>query len=251
MRFVDLSVMVEPTASEPVPVEIEFVSHAEGADILGRAGGIGREEFPDRLGISLEHVKLTSHSGTHVDAPAHYGPFSEGKRARTIDELPLEWFYGPGVLLHCDTGAKEPVSAQEVETELKRIGHTLAPGDIVLINTGADRLWGSAEYFTDFRGVTREATAYLVEHGVKVMGVDSFGFDAPFSRMLAAYQASGDQAELWPAHVYGREREYCHIERLSNLTAISRPTGFTVACFPIKLKDAGAGWSRVVAMVEE
>lgn len=250
-RYVDLSLTIEPTPSEPVPTVIDRVGHAEGADILGGPAGIGRAEFPGGLGLSLEHVRLTTHTATHVDAPAHYGPQCEGRRARTIDELPLEWFHGPGVLLDCRGESTEPVDVDEVRARLSQAEHELAPGDIVLIDTDAARLWGRPEYFTDFRGVTRAATRFLVESGVKVIGVDSFGFDPPFHRMLADWAATGDPAVLWPAHIYGREREYCQIERLANLSAIGRPTGFEVACFPIKIKDAGAGWARVVAIVPE
>ncbi|WP_432946257.1 cyclase family protein [Kribbella sp. CA-253562] len=251
MRVIDLSVPVEPSPSEPVPVEIDFVSHADGADILGKPAGLDRTAFPNQMAVSLEHVRLTSHTGTHVDAPAHYGPICAGERARTIDELPLEWFVGPGVLLDLDTGSEDVVSVAEVEAELQRIGHQLSPGDIVLINTGADARWGSPSYFTDFRGVGRDATAYLVERGVKVIGIDSFGFDAPFHRMLRDYTEGGGPAALWPAHLYGREREYCQIERLTNLTGIGRSTGFTVVCLPVKLAGAGAGWCRAVAIVDE
>jgi kynurenine formamidase len=108
---------------------------------------------------------------------------------------------------------------------------------------------GTPGYFQRFRGVSGEATAYLVERGVRVIGVDSFGFDAPFLRMLDEYNRTGDQARLWPAHLHGREHEYCHIERLTNLGAIGRPLGFQVSCFPIKLTGGDAGWSRVVAWV--
>jgi kynurenine formamidase len=251
MRLIDLSVPVEPSAGEPIPVVIDFVSHADGADILGKPAGLDRTAFPDQMAVSLEHVTLTSHTGTHVDAPAHYGPTCAGERARTIDELPLEWFIGPGVLLDLATGSEEVVSAAEIEAELQRIGHRLSPGDIVLISTGADARWGLESYFTDFRGVSRDATAYLVERGVKVIGIDSFGFDAPFHRMLRNYTNGGGPESLWPAHLYGREREYCQIERMTNLTGIGRSTGFTVLCLPVKLAGAGAGWCRAVALIEE
>ena len=251
MRVVDLSVPVEPSVSEPVPVEIEFVSHAEGADILGKPAGLDRTAFPDGMAISLEHVKLTSHTGTHIDAPAHYGPLCEDKPARTIDQLPLEWFIGPGVLLDLADGSEDVVSVEDIRAALRKIDHELSPGDIVLLNTGASALWGRPEYFTSFRGVSRAATEFLVEAGIKVIGVDSFGFDAPFARMLAAYQAGGGQAALWPAHLYGREREYCQIERLANLDQIGRATGFTVICLPVKVARAGAGWCRAVAVIDD
>jgi kynurenine formamidase len=251
MRLVDLSLTIEPEAHEPVPVEVERVTHREGADILGRSHAIGHSQFPGGLGLSLEHLKLTSHTGTHVDAPLHYGPLCEGRPARPIDELPLEWFFNPGVLLSCPGTAQDgPVRVDEVRGQLREIGHRLAPEEIVLIHTGADRLWRSPAYFSDFRGLSREATVWLLDCGVKVIGIDSFGLDPPFDQMLSRYRATGDAGHLWPCHVYGRDREYCQIERLANLDAIGRPRGFRVACFPIKLGGCGAAWSRVVALLD-
>jgi kynurenine formamidase len=251
MQLIDLSITLEPVSSEPVPVAIDYVSHSEGADILGKPVGIDHSHFPDGMGLSLEYVRLTTHSGTHLDAPIHYGPFSEGKPARTIEDIPLEWCLSDGVVLDCTTQTTEPISSQEIQSELERIGYTLKPLDIVLLRTGADRLWGSPEYFTDFRGVSREATAWLVTQGIKVIGIDSFGFDPPFGRMLADYQREGRAELLWPAHLYGREREYCQIERLVHLDRLPQPSGFKVTCFPIKLRQCGAGWTRVIAIYEE
>jgi kynurenine formamidase len=108
---------------------------------------------------------------------------------------------------------------------------------------------GGRGYFTRFRGVTRAATEWLVEQGIRVIGVDSFGFDAPFPRMIEAYLRRRDPRELWPAHLFGRVREYCQLERLTNLARIGRPYGFKVSCFPIKLARADAAWCRVVAIL--
>lgn len=250
MHFIDLSVTLEPTPSEPVPVEIDYISHAEGADILGKPIGIDRKAFPDQIGLSLEHVRCTSHSGTHLDAPAHYGPLCAGQTAKTIEELPLDWFFRDGVLIDCSQGSvTEPVSCSEIQRQLQAMDYSLKPFDIVLVRTGVEQLWGQPEYFTHFRGVSREATAWLVNQGIKVIGVDSFGFDAPFHQMLEDYRHTQDSNVLWPSHIYGRQREYCQIERLINLEKLPVSSGFTVACFPIKIRHCGAGWSRVVAII--
>lgn len=252
MRLIDLSVTLEPSLGEPVPVQIDYVSHAEGADILGKPIGIDRKAFPNEMGLSLEYVKLTTHSGTHIDAPVHYGPLCEGQAAKTIEDVPLDWFLHDGVLVECSLGSTtEPVSSEEIKQQLQVMEYTLKPFDIVLLRTGADRHWGKPEYFTDFRGVSREATEWLVAQGIKVIGIDSFGFDPPFHCMLENYQMKQRPDVLWPAHIYGREREYCQIERLANLDKIPIAWGFTVACFPIKIRSCGAGWSRVVAIVED
>jgi kynurenine formamidase len=253
VKAIDLSVALEPVSGEPVPVQIEYIDHVTGAKLLGEPVGLGAEAFPEGLGLSLEHVRMTSHSGTHVDAPAHYGPRSGGERAQTIDEVKLERFFANGVLLRCPGGVADgPVQLSDITAELQHIRHALTPGEIVLIYTGADQRWNTPEYFTNFRGVSREATRFLVEDcGIEVIGVDSFGFDPPFDDMLSRYRRTPDQDVLWPAHFYGRTRPYFQIERLANLSALPRPTGFKVACFPLKLRRCGAGPSRVVALLEE
>jgi cyclase len=271
-RIVDLSVAVDPADWEPEPVRRTVVGHRAGADLLGRAyahltarnrvdrwikvlrhrvgSGVTHRDFPGGHGLSLMHYTLTTHTGTHLDAPSHYGDRTDGSTARTICQVPLDWCYGDGVLLDLRDGpADEAVTSEEIVRALAAIDHEVQPAEIVLLWTGGDAEIGKPGYFQRFRGVTAEATAYLVERGVRVIGVDSFGFDAPFLRMLGAYDRTGDQAHLWPAHLYGRAREYCHIERLTNLAAIGRPLGFQVSCFPVKLTGGDAGWSRVVALV--
>jgi len=56
---------------------------------------------------------------------------------------------------------------------------------------------------------------------------------------------------IWEAHFAGIEKGYCHIEKMANLSAIGRAYGFKVACFPVKIKNASAGWTRPVAIIEE
>ena len=92
---------------------------------------------------------------------------------------------------------------------------------------------------------------YLLDLGVRVIGTDAFSLDAPFTDILARWNATGDRSVLWPAHFAGRDREYCQIERLANLDQLPGPTGFTVSCFPVKIVGAGAGWARAVALVHD
>lgn len=251
-QLVDLTVPLEQTMSEPDPINIEWVTHRQGAFLLTKGSGLDGDHFPDGLGLSLERIQLTSHSGTHVDAPLHYGPSSEGQPARSIDQMPLDWFFGPALALDCcREGSIETVAREEIEKALISQKLLLEPGDIVFINTGADRLWGTLEYFTSFRGVSLEATEWLLNQGIKVIGVDSFGFDAPFHRMIQNYKQTSNQQELWPCHILGRKIEYCQIERLANLHVLPKNKKFLASCFPIKLKGCGAGPSRVVALLEK
>jgi cyclase len=274
LQLIDLSVPVDADHWEPDVIKREYIDHQRGADLLGsalihsRGGssrlgrarewlkhklglGVDHRDFPDGKGLSLMRYTLTTHTGTHMDAPFHYGDVdARGERARTICEVPLEWCFRDGVVLDVRAPPEQgPVTREELVAELDRIGYVLKPLDVVLLRTGGDTQVGQRDYFLRFRGVTAEATAWLVEQGIRVIGVDSFGFDAPFHRMLESYLKSRDPRELWPAHLFGRVREYCQLERLAHLDRISKPHGFKVSCFPIKLARADAAWCRVVAIV--
>ena len=143
--------------------------------------GCGEIDLPQGLAWANDHVKMNAHSGTHVDAQWHYFPTSEGRKARTIDELPLEWFYGDGVVLdmrHKPWGSVSTV--EDLQGALKKIGYEIKPGDIVMIQTGADKFWGKAEYFDAWCGMGEESTLWLIKQGVKVMGIDAWGWAPPF-----------------------------------------------------------------------
>jgi kynurenine formamidase len=254
VRLVDLSVSIERDAPfEMFPVKIEFRSHeGEGLAFFKERFGVSESDLVYSGGRAAgdEMLTLLSHSGTHVDAPFHYGPVSEGRPAATIDELPLEWFYSDGVLL--DLRHKRPgqfIEITDLEQALEAISYRLKPLDIVMLHTGCDLKMGSAEYFEQ-PGMGRESTLWLVEQGIKVIGIDAFGFDRPFAAMAEDFRRTGDGRYIWPAHFAGITRSYCQIEKLAHLERIGRPHGFKVAAFPVKIAGASAGFARVVAFVE-
>lgn len=120
----------------------------------------------------------------------------------------------------------------------------------MLLWTGADALWGSSDYLTTFAGLTGEGTVFLAEHGVKVIGIDAWGLDRPIPHMIEDYRRTGDRSVLWPAHVAGRTHPYLQLEKLAHLGDLPGPTGYMVACFPVPVTGAGAGWTRVVAICD-
>ncbi|MGV9293036.1 cyclase family protein [Amycolatopsis sp. NPDC003676] len=256
MRMVDLSTPVDASRWEPNPIVHEILSPAQGA--VHMAEGMRERHqldfdpavLPDRELLSLDTMTLTTHTGTHVDAPSHYGTKATYGRARHIDELPLEWFFGPGIVLDLTGAPAGAVGSGALNREFERIGRAPRQREIVLLNTGADRLAGTPAYFTDFAGIDGSAAKLLLDLGVLVIGTDAFSLDAPFPHMIAEYRRTGDTGVLWPAHFLGRSREYCQIERLSNLDRLPS-TGFTVSCFPVKIAGAGAGWTRAVALLDE
>jgi kynurenine formamidase len=141
------------------------------------------------------------------------------------------------------------INAEDIIRELDRIGYTLKPFDIVLIHTGSSKHFGKPNYAFQQPGLTREATEWLVDQGIKLIGIDAWGLDRPFDRM--AVDAKSGNSQFWEAHLLGREKEYCQIEKLCNLDQIPRPYGFKVSAFPVNIRGESAGWSRVVAIIEE
>jgi kynurenine formamidase len=232
--------------------EITYQTHKETAPEMAKFfPGLQASDLPDGEGWAIEWVKCQTHNGTHLDAPWHFASTMDGgKRAITIDEVPLDWCFQPGVKL--DFRGKPDghvVGAAEVEAELKRIGHQLKPFDIVLVNTAAGAKYGQDDYVDSGCGMGREATLYLTSRGVKVTGTDGWSWDAPFGATRKRWEATHDPSIIWEGHKAGRQIGYCHLEKLSNLEALP-PHGFTVACFPVKIKAASAGWTRAVAIIE-
>jgi kynurenine formamidase len=250
MRFIDLSSTLsnDTSAFEPMPHHIQYLDHYEAAQATAQI--LPPDLWPDGRSGAVESVELGTHAGTHIDAPYHYGPLSGGSPARTVDDVPLEWFFGPGVLIDMShKGEGEGITADDVQNELDRIEHEVQPLDIVLIRTDASRFFESPGYQERHSGLRRSATEYLVRRGVKLIGIDAWGLDRPFS-VMAAEARAGDVDQLWESHRFGEEMEYCQIEKLANLAELPSPTGFTVAAFPIKLERASGAWARVVAILD-
>ena len=160
----------------------------------------------------------------------------------------MDWCFRPGVKLdfrHFEDGYV--ATAADVEAELARIGHTLQPMDIVVVNTRAGGLYGDDAYVDAGCGMGREATLYLLERGVRLTGTDAWSWDAPFVYTKKKVAETGNKGLIWEGHKAGRDIGYCHLEKLHNLEALPS-TGFTVSCFPVKVKAASAGWTRAVAI---
>ena len=175
---------------------------------------------------------------------------NRGERAITIDEVPLEWCFNPGVKLdfrHFEDGYV--ATPADVEAELVRIDHELKPFEIVVVNTAAGAAYGRKDYVSKGCGMGREATLYLLERGVRVTGTDAWSWDAPFIHTKEKYAETGDASLIWEGHRAGMEVGYCHLEKLCNLEALP-PYGYTIACFPFKIRAASAGFTRAVAIFD-
>ena len=256
-KFVDISItLTNDVVTDPpfLRPEIRYETHHSTMQDLNHFfPGVTAEQTPGGHGFgAYEHVMLSTHNGTHLDAPYHFHPTMDGgERSITIDEVPLEWCFQPGVKLdfrHFDNGYV--VTAADVEAELKRIGHDLRPLDIVLVNTAAGKAVGQPDYVSTGCGMGYEATIYLTSRGVRVTGTDAWSWDAPFVYTAEKVKETGDTSLIWEGHKAGRDIGYCHLEKLHNLEVLPS-TGFTVCCFPHKIKGASAGWTRAVAILDE
>ena len=255
-RFVDLSVALEADIQSDPPVmlpEIEYFDHQQTAEqVMEFFPGLKRGDLPQGEGWAIERLSIYTHNGTHLDAPSHHhSTMNGGERSITIDEVPLEWCYGNGVKLdfrNFEDG--HLVTPGEIDAELERIGHRLEPLDIVLVNTAAGNHYGKPDYLAKGCGMGREATLHLLEQGIRLTGTDAWSWDAPFSITAERYAESGDPSIIWEGHRASMEIGYCHIEKLANLDQLPG-TGFTVSCFPFKIKAASAGFTRAVAIIEE
>ncbi|MSQ71179.1 MAG: cyclase family protein [Betaproteobacteria bacterium] len=254
-RIIDISMPLEnDVVSDPEPFSprITYIDHTMSlGQMLSFFPGLKAGDLPDGAGWAVEKVELITHNGTHLDAPYHFHPtMNKGERAITIDEVDLDWCFQPGMKLdfrHFPDGYV--VTAADVEAELARIGHALAPLDIVVINTRAGSRYGQRDYVNAGCGMGYEATMYLLERGVRLTGTDAWSWDAPFVHTAEKYKQTGNPALIWEGHKAGRDIGYCHLEKLHNLEALPGD-GFTIACFPVKIRGASAGWTRAVAIFE-
>jgi len=255
-RIIDLSIYMENDVQSDPPgfgPKIDYVGHHDSFESLKAFfPGLNKEDLPDGEAWAVERIELSTHNGTHLDAPYHFhSTMDQGTRSLTIDEVPLDWCFQGGVKLdfrHLEDGYV--VTAADLEMELRRINYEVKPLDIVLVNTRAGSRYGQADYVYAGCGMGYEATMYLLERGVRVTGTDGWSWDAPFVHTAKRYGATKDPSIIWEGHKAGRHIGYCHLEKLHNLESLP-DRGFMVACFPVKIRAASAGWTRAVAIIDE
>lgn len=258
MKVVDLSKPIVFNKNDPsfMRIKIKHKPHWVARWII-RGLGLPFNLMPkDFVGWADDTIKnMGVHSTTHIDAPWHYGPksFIDGaeKKALTIDKMPLEKGIGPGVrinMTHKPEG--EVISKQDIQDALEKTGSVVSDGSIVLIHTGRDKFMGTKDFWKKGTGMSADATAWLIDQGCTVMGIDQWGWDLPFHHQISESKRLGKSDLFWEGHRIGQQKPYWQMEQLTNLESLP-DDGFQVCVFPLKIVGASAAPARVVALLKE
>lgn len=177
-------------------------------------------------GVNKEIVEISTHTGTHCDAPYHF--FEDG---RTIDEVPLETYIGPATIL--DLRNKAPGSAIE-RVDVEHFAEHIADGDIVLLNTGfGHKRANTAEFLTKYVYLGGEAAQYLVDRGVKGVGIDAVS--------LGGYN---DPSKAVPAHKTMLGNGKFIVEELYFPDEVMDGRKRLFVAAPVKLRGCSGAWTR-------
>ena len=162
---------------------------------------------------------ISTHSGTHLDSPYHYGPECEGQplennRPRSPRMVRERWSRsGLSTTPSAVTTSTLEETQQKVEA-LEKKGYSLKPMDIVLIRTDhTTKYLYTPDYEQTHPGMSVDATEWLVDQGIKVMGIDAWGFDIPVSKMTEL-RRQGNTKDFFGSHFLGRKKEYIHAEKI-------------------------------------
>ena len=249
-RIVDLSFPIIDGGGFGRPAKITYSDHSSRGNALADQLGIDPDDIDRKANAMEEFSVLTTHTGTHFDAPWHYTDTTQGEPALTIDQVPLEWCFGPGVWLDLSYKAPgEDITGEDIKEAVGKIDYTIRPRDIVLIKTGAGACYGQDFCDNMNAGMTREATLWLADQGVKLAGIDACCWDRPPQLQIESIKKGERKGRYMEGHRAAGERGMCILEWLTNLDELPH-YGFTVYAFPVKIERAGGSWVRVIAIVE-
>lgn len=253
-RLVDLSKPIRNNTDDPwfMRVKIKHKPHQKARWLI-RFLGLPFRLFPQNFtGWADDTIQsMGVHATTHLDAPWHYAPVVAGQPAKTIDQVSLDWCYGDGVVVDMSHKADfDPITVADLQAALQQTGVALKPAMIVLIRTGRAQYNGQRNFAQFGTGMSADATRWLIGQGIRMMGIDQWGWDLPLHYMIQQAKLHQDQTVFWEAHLVGRDLEYCHMEQLVNLESLPT-TGFKICVFPLKIVGASAAPARVVAILDE
>ena len=175
------------------------------------------------LKYNITQIVMSSHQGTHLDAMYHF--IDDGK---TLDQMPLDWFYGLTHLLRIPKNAKDEIR----EDDFKPYEHLLTEGAKIIYETGWHKNFGADNFFTEFPTLTLDTSKYLASKKIRMLGMDT---------PTPSY-------DWYEVHHVLLGEEIVIVEALANLD--QAPDKFTFMGFPLNFKGRDGSPIRAVAMVE-
>jgi arylformamidase len=172
---------------------------------------------------NITQLVMGTHQGTHLDAMFHF--FDDG---RTLDQMPLDWFFGPAKVLHLPKPADGEITAED----LQKYEALLVPGARIILNTGWYRRFGTPDYFEHFPSLTLEAARYLASRRIRLLGMD---MPTPGKQWYELHHI-----------LLAKNIEIVVVEGLANLDAL--PNEFTFVGFPLNIKGRDGSPIRAVAV---
>jgi len=179
------------------------------------------------LGYNITRLSMSTHHGTHLDVPFHF--FDDGK---TVDQIPLGRFFGPAVKIDLCPGRSLAPKTLITSVMLREHAAKFQPGAKVICRTGWDRMFGRAEFFTDFPSFTVEAAQWIAGRRIGLLGMD---MPTPSTEGKEVHGALLDKGV-----------EMVIVEGLANLDQV--PERFTLAAFPLNIKGRDGSPIRAVAI---
>ncbi len=179
------------------------------------------------VGFTEKKITFFSHTGTHIDAPAH---IIEGEK--TLDQLLVDHFYGNALIINCETINKKTIDIEEIASYEEKIEMV----DFCLIHTGWSQYWGNDKYFTNYQVLSLEAANWLSKFNLKGIGFDTISADKSDSKNF-------------PIHKTFLRKNIIIIENLKNLTNLPKDQ-IVFSCFPLSFNDADGSPVRAVALFE-
>jgi arylformamidase len=182
------------------------------------------------IGYNMTQISMATHQGTHLDVPFHF--YDDGK---TIDQMPLDRFYGPACLIDLAPGTFLPARTPITLDMLRPHAAKFQPGAKLIYRTGWDRTFGTPECFSDFPTLTLEAARWIAERKIGLLGMDT---PTPSTEWKEVHLA-----------LLHKDVEIVIVEGLTNLDKL--PERFTFAGFSLNIKGRDGSPIRAVAIVED
>lgn len=197
------------------------------------------EECQRQLGTDFSYetrgLLFCDHGPTHIDAVSH---LSRDPQAESIDQLSLDKCITSAICIDVsDVPLKTQFGRQKIEEQLQKWDLAVEAGDTVLFYTAHyDRYYGQPEYMTEYPGLDREATEFIIDQGCVNFGVDSPSPDMWYDK-------------TYPCHSTCAKRQVTHIENLCNLDQLIGRR-FTFIALPLKIRNGTGSPLRAVALLD-